>query len=46
MMTFKEEYMAPEALSVEFSPESPLAYSGGGSTENLDERSNWGGGWS
>ena len=43
MMTFKEEYMAPEALSVEFSPESPLAYSG--DTENLEEQTNWEGVW-
>ena len=45
-MTFKAEYVAPEVLSLELSPEGPIAFSGKGDTEHLDEQSNWEGGWS
>ena len=44
-MTFKEEYMAPEVVSLELFPELPLAYSGNGETEDIDAQSNWEGGW-
>ena len=45
-MTFKEEYMAPEVVSLELFPELPLAYSGNGETEDIDAQSDWKGGWS
>ena len=45
-MTFKEEYMAPEVVSLELFPGLPLAYSGNGETEDIDAQSDWEGGWS